>query len=124
FMLGAAGGLSAVFGVPIDIRHIAFGSSHAAVAVFSAPELATFRTILLLSMSVAAIGLINFLVSFAITLAVAINARRLEGVNWRAQVRALAVLAARQPFSFFYLRPEKAPQSTDVASASSSDQRP
>jgi site-specific recombinase len=101
FMLGSAGSVGLIFGVPFDIRHIAFASSHSTLALMYAPELLTLTDIALVVAAVSLIGLINFLVSFSLTLSVAINARRLEGVDWRAQLRAVWQLAKSHPIAFF-----------------------
>jgi site-specific recombinase len=100
FMLGSAGAFGAILGIPFDIRHIAFGSSHTALALWQVPSSFSLWDVALLFVSVAGIGFINFLVSFSITLAVAINARRLEGVDWRAQMASLWRLMRAEPLSF------------------------
>jgi len=104
FMLGSAGAFGAILGIPFDIRHIAFGSSHAALSVWQVPSAFGYVDVALLLLSVSCIGLINFLVSFSITLAVAINARRLEGVDWRAQLAHLWRLMRAEPLSFLLPR--------------------
>ena len=101
FMLGSAGAFGEIMGIPFDIRHIAFASSHSSLALWHASELLSWRSAALLFASVSLIGLVNFVVSFALTLSVAINARRLEGVDWRAQLRALWALVKARPASFF-----------------------
>ena len=90
-----------MFGLPFDIRHIDFASSHRATAVWCAPELATLAGVLSVLGSVAVIGLVNFVVSFGLTLSVAIDARRLDGVDWRAGIRGVAGLALARPLAFF-----------------------
>lgn len=101
FMLGSAGTFGFILGIPLDIRHIAFASSHATVALMHAPELVTAQGVAIAFVSVSLIGFVNFIVSFLLTLNVALNARRLEGVDWRASFRAAFRLARREPLSFF-----------------------
>ena len=95
-----------ILGIPLDIRHVAFASSHAAVALMHAPELLTAQGVAVALLSVSLIGLVNFIVSFWLTLSVALSARRLEGVDWRASFRAAFRLARKEPLSFF-LPPRK-----------------
>ena len=104
FMLGSAGAFGKIMGIPFDIRHIAFGSSHAALALWHSSALVTWQSALILMVAVSIIGLVNFLVSFSLTLGVAVNARRLEGVNWQRQLGSLWQLAKTQPLSFFLPR--------------------
>ncbi|MFT5433887.1 MAG: site-specific recombinase [Myxococcota bacterium] len=101
FMLGSAGAIGAMLGLPIDIRHIAFSSSHTTLAVIHADGLQTAGHIATLLAAVLLIGIINFLVSFGMTLWVAIAARDIEGIDWRAQLRSLGRLIRSHPAQFF-----------------------
>lgn len=101
FLLGSAGAVGVMLGLPFDIRHIAFASSHGALALLYAPELVTPADVAVVLASISVIGFVNFVVSFTLTLAVAINARRLDGVDWRSGLRSVVRLALRSPFSFF-----------------------
>lgn len=101
FLLGSAGTIGLMLGLPFDIRHIAFASAHSALAVWFAPELQTPAVIGQLLVAVLVIGLVNFLVSFALTLQVAITSRRVEGIDWRRQLRQLWRLLRKEPVSFF-----------------------
>lgn len=112
FMLGSAGTFGFILGIPLDIRHVAFASSHAAVALMHAPELVTAQGVLVAFLSVSLIGFVNFIVSFSLTLSVALSARRLEGVDWRASFRAAFRLARKQPLSFFLPPREEAKDPT------------
>lgn len=106
FMLGSAGTIGVITGLPFDIRHIAFASSHAALGIWHLPAQQTAGCIATLLVATLLIGLVNFLVSFGLTLGVAVESRKVVGVNWRHQVRTLAQLALRRPFHFFFPFPE------------------
>lgn len=108
FLLGSAGTIGVLVGLPFDIRHIAFASAHAALAVWFDPALQTLSTVALLLASVVTIGLVNFLVSFGLTLTVAITARRVEGIRWRQQLRQVWALLRSDPWAFFVPRAEPA----------------
>ena len=77
FMLGTAGMVGVIFGVPFDIRHIAFSSAHFGVAAFAAPDLITFDVALFSTLGVMGIGFVNFLVSFGLTMLTALRSRRM-----------------------------------------------
>jgi site-specific recombinase len=49
----------------------------------------------------------NFLVSFGLTLAVAIESRKVKGVHWRSQLRALRKLIFSDPLYFFLPLPPR-----------------
>ena len=100
FLLGSAGTVGLMLGLPFDIRHIAFASAHSALALWFAPELITFTMVAKLLVAVLVIGMVNFLVSFALTLSVAVTARRVEGVEWRRQLRQLWRLLREDPRAF------------------------
>ncbi len=101
FLLGSAGSFGYALGLPIDIRHIAFSSSHSALAFVFSDEGRTFATLGTLAVAVAAIGFVNFIVSFSLTLGVAISARRVQGSTWRNKVVEVWELLRAQPAAFF-----------------------
>lgn len=101
FLLGSAGTLGFIFGIPFDIRHVAFASTHGALAVLYDPSLWTFTGVLTMVVGVSLIGFVNFLVSFALTLSVAIRARHLEGTGLGNNLWAALRLAMKSPRSFF-----------------------
>lgn len=78
FMLGTAGLLGMLFGLPFDIRHIAFASAHFGVAVQSAPALISFDTAVWSAVGVAGIGFVNFVVSFGLTLMTTLRSRQVS----------------------------------------------
>ena len=71
---------------------------------------ATLATLATLALSVAVIGLVNFLVSFSITLGVAIAARRVQGHAWRDRLSSVWRLARARPLAFFLPLDEKQTQ--------------
>lgn len=78
FMLGTAGMVGVIFGLPFDIRHIAFSSAHFGVAAFAAPNLITFDVAFFSTLGVMGIGFVNFLVSFGLTMLTALRSRRMN----------------------------------------------
>ncbi|MEO0321788.1 MAG: hypothetical protein AAF447_02445 [Myxococcota bacterium] len=94
FLLGSAGVVGKIFGLPIDIRHIAFSSAHVGVAALDAPHLLDLRESFVVLIGVLGIGFVNFLVSFGLTLAVTLKSRRVTAV----QFGRLFVLLVRRFF--------------------------
>ena len=85
FLLGGAGALGMLFGLPIDIRHIAFSSAYWAYALVGLDLSADLALVALAGVGVLLIGLVNLAVSFYLALSVGLKAR---GVGF-AQRRAL-----------------------------------
>lgn len=112
FMLGIAGTVGVVTGLPVDIRHVAFASSQATLGIFAVPEMHVSVHIATMLVAVVLVGLVNFLVSFGLTLFVAIESRKVEGVDWRRALRSVLGLILRQPFRFFFPLPDKAPRAS------------
>jgi site-specific recombinase len=107
-MLGTAGTVGIILGLPIDIRHIAFSSANLGYALVAFDFELPWRTILWAALGVALIGLTNLAVSFALALWVALKAR---GVVFRQRRELLRRLWARfrsAPLSFFLAPAEAA----------------
>jgi site-specific recombinase len=111
-MLGSMGTLGLLFGLPLDIRHIAFASANLAYALVALDFALPWQEYAWGILGVALIGLTNLAVSFALALWVALRARdtafgrtrELMGLLWRRFVSA--------PGRFFVppARPAAAPE--------------
>jgi site-specific recombinase len=85
-MLGSAGFIGFIFGLPLDIRHVAFASAnlgYAAAAFDFQPEWTAFAWA---ALGVLLIALTNLAVSFLLALAVALRAR---GLGLRQMLKAI-----------------------------------
>ena len=102
FLLGGATALGVLFGLPIDIRHIAFSSAYlgyaAAALDFSIPA----TTVAIAFAGVLLIGITNLLVSFMLTLSVAMRARRISFEQGRSLGGLLAKRLLRAPGAFLF----------------------
>ncbi|GHT85556.1 recombinase [Betaproteobacteria bacterium] len=127
FLLGGATAIGVLFGLPLDIRHIAFSSAYIGFAFtahgFSLPA----STIILALSGVLLIGAINLLVSYTLALYVAMRSRSISF----SQGGSLALLVLRhllkRPQDFFFPPPAPAPEQTATepgASARQSDDNP
>ena len=72
-LLGMTGYFGHLFGLPLDIRHVAFSSANLGYAAISGH--ADIFTFMLGLASVLAIGMVNLVVSFSLALAVALRSR-------------------------------------------------
>jgi len=108
-MLGSMGTIGLLFGLPLDIRHIAFASANFAYALVALDFALPWQEYAWGILGVALIGLTNLAVSFALALWVALRARdtafgrnrELMGVLWRRFLSA--------PGRFFLPPPARAP---------------
>lgn len=108
-MLGSTGAIAGLFGLPIDIRHIAFASANLGYALVALDFAVAWSTVAWCAVGVALIGLTNLAVSFALALWVALRAR---GVEFRRTGELLRVLGrefAARPGRFFLPPRESGP---------------
>ncbi|MFK8002001.1 MAG: hypothetical protein AB8H86_20565 [Polyangiales bacterium] len=114
FLLGSAGVVGVFFGLPIDIRHIAFSSAHVGVAVLDAPHLIDAREVGILCLGVLGIGFVNFIVSFGLTLGVTLKSRQVTLTQGGALIAILLRHFIRSPLSWILPVPVKINPKTDV----------
>ncbi len=100
-MLGTAGIVGIILGLPIDIRHIAFASANLGYALVAFDFELPWQTILWAALGVALIGLTNLAVSFALALWVALKARGVVFTQKRELLRRLWARLRVAPLSFF-----------------------
>lgn len=101
-MLGSTGTLGYILGLPIDIRHIAFASANLAQGLFCLgvpfnPSIAAISFL-----GVVMIGMTNLMVSFGLTLFVALRARRVRYTQWLPLIRTLVAHFFTHPLDFFW----------------------
>jgi site-specific recombinase len=100
-MLGTAGIVGIIVGLPIDIRHIAFSSANLGYALVAFDFELPWQTILWAGLGVALIGLTNLAVSFVLALWVALKARGVVFTQKRELLRRLWARFRVAPLSFF-----------------------
>lgn len=99
FFLGSIFLWSHILPFPIDIRHIAFSSAYVGYAIVNYDF--TLNIILFALLGAILIGFINFIVSFSITLYLALKSR---GANFRLMPKLLTSIAKdflRHPLHYF-----------------------
>lgn len=101
FMLGSAGAIGAILGLPIDIRHVTFASANLGLVLGG--DLTLAWPVLLVSMAgILLIGLVNLAVSFALALVVARKSRGLRFLPTRLLLGRLWAYARRHPLALFF----------------------
>jgi site-specific recombinase len=114
FLLGGTTALGVLFGLPLDIRHIAFSSAYVGYAITGTDFTLPLGAIALALAGVLLIGLVNLAVSFSLTLTVAMRARRISFAQGRTLGRLLLQRFLKRPQEFFLppLHGVKAPPDT------------
>jgi site-specific recombinase len=114
-MLGSAGTLGVILGLPIDIRHIAFAAANLGYALVAFDFALPWMTVAWAAFGVGLIGAINLTVSFSLALWMALRARGVVFTQTRALLAALWQRVRREPTSLFVVG--RAPEA-DSTSAS------
>ena len=105
--LGSTATLGYLFGLPIDIRHIAFASANLAHGLFNLPADEISISLILISfLGVALIGAVNLMVSFSLALFVALRSKEVRFFEWGRLTRLIIGHLMSQPSDFFWPRPK------------------
>ena len=108
-MLGTAGIVGIIVGLPIDIRHIAFSSANLGYAVVAFDFALPWQALAWAALGVALVGLTNLAVSFVLALWVALKARGVVFTQKRELLRRLWTRFRGAPMSFF-VAPGRTPE--------------
>ena len=103
--LGSTATIGYLFGLPIDIRHIAFASANLAHGLFnmSADDI-SWNVILLSILGVALIGIVNLMVSFSLALFVALRSKEVRFFEWGRLTKLVFGHIISHPSDFFWPR--------------------
>jgi site-specific recombinase len=111
FMLGLVPVVFAFFGLFVEVRHVTLSSGQLAAAVVALGwDVVLGAPFWLAVAGIAAIGMLNVGVSFALALNVAIGARASPGLGRGAVYRAIVGRMASDPKSFLFPARETAPR--------------
>jgi site-specific recombinase len=106
-MLGSAGTIGFILGLPLDIRHITFSTAYLGYGMAALDWQLAGSTAALVAVGVLGIGLINLLVSFSLALFVALRAQRVPIGDRRELMREVLRRAARRPQDLLWPPREK-----------------
>ncbi|PNK61674.1 site-specific recombinase [Psychrobacter sp. FDAARGOS_221] len=105
--LGSTATVGFLFGMPLDIRHIAFASANFAHGVFNIPgDDLTLGVIMISLLGVALIGIINLMVSFFLAMTVALRSKGVQIPEWKTISKLMTTHLVTQPRDFILPRPE------------------
>jgi site-specific recombinase len=99
-LLGGMTAIGVLFGLPFDIRHIAFSSAFVGFSAVSLDFMLSWQTIVFVALGLTLIGVVNLAVSFSLALYVAMKSRKVRFKQWRLLLRNLATRLAQHPAEF------------------------
>ena len=102
FCLGSTASVGEILGLPIDIRHIAFSSAEYGVSLEVLGSTVPSGLVVNAAYGVILIGLINFLVSFGLSLVMALESRQVQFNETRRLIGRLIKRLFRRPFDWFF----------------------
>lgn len=100
-LLGGMSAVGVLFGLPVDIRHIAFSSSYVGFSSVALDFNMTTEMLWLAGSGILLIGIVNLLVSFGLATYVAMKSRKLSFAQWRAFLKTLLIRLNQHPAEFF-----------------------
>ncbi|WP_018152323.1 site-specific recombinase [Leeia oryzae] len=115
-MLGTIGTLGYMFGLPLDIRHIAFSSANWAFSMVASGFDVPLQVALLTLAGFLMVGMVNLLVSFSLALTVAIRSRGGSFGQGRALLARLGRRFLETPLAFFVPPKAEVPPETEPKS--------
>jgi site-specific recombinase len=99
-LLGGAWALGMLFGLPLDIRHVAFSSAYLGYALIAWDYTPPLGAFLWAALGVAGIGLVNLAVSFSLALYVALRARNVSFAQGRQLLTSILHRLRTRPGEF------------------------
>lgn len=103
--LGSTATIGYMLGLPIDIRHIAFASANFVHGLFFlSPHDLSWSVISISFLGVLLIGLVNLMVSFSLSLIVALRSKEVHFSQWQELNALLFKHLATHPLNFFIPR--------------------
>lgn len=109
FGLGSLGTVGQILGLPLDIRHIAFASAELGMSLEVLRLDAAPLFIAQVALGVALIGLVNFVVSFGLSLGLALESRSVGFADTRTLAGHLLMRLRRRPLDWFVPPPDVEP---------------
>lgn len=101
-MLGSTGIVGYFIGLPIDIRHIAFAAGNFALALIGLDFKISLSNILISILSIGLIGFMNFIVSFMLSLILAMKSGKIPLNNLKFMLAAILEGFLNDPKGFLF----------------------
>lgn len=102
FCLGSTATVGEILGLPIDIRHIAFSSAEYGISLEVLGNTLPQDVLINATLGVALIGLVNFLVSFGLSLTMALESRRVRFRETRSLIGLLIRRLIYRPLEWLF----------------------
>jgi len=100
--MGSVGSVGAFIGLDLDIRHITFASGNLALGLYGADFKVATDMIVWGCIGIVVIGLVNFLVSFTLSLILAFRSRDVPIIELRLVAISIWKHFKKHPFHFFF----------------------
>lgn len=100
--MGSVGSIGAFIGLDLDIRHITFASGNLALGLYGADFRVATDMIVWGIIGIVVIGLVNFLVSFTLSLILAFRSRDVPIIELRLVAISIWKYFKKHPFHFFF----------------------
>ncbi|ADY53317.1 site-specific recombinase Gcr [Pseudopedobacter saltans DSM 12145] len=107
FLLGSAGPIGKITGLPFDIRHITISAGNYGLGSYTLLEKPIVDLMVYSAIGVLLVGVINITVSFALTMIVAVKSLRVDYSRWGELVQAVFAHFIFSTRDFFYPPKEK-----------------
>ena len=101
-LLGGMSAIGVLFGLPFDIRHIAFSSAFVGFAAVGLNFALSWQMIAYSAFCLALIGFVNLTLSFGLALYVAMKSRKVRFQQWRLLLSNLVFRLHQQPGEFIW----------------------
>ncbi len=100
--MGSTASVGVFLGLNLDIRHITFASGDMALGLYGEGFEVGFWVIFWAILGIGLIGMMNFLVSFSLSLALAFRSKRLPGKELKPVIASIWKHAKDRPLEFFF----------------------
>ncbi|MDO4728735.1 MAG: recombinase [Bacteroidota bacterium] len=100
--MGSTASIGVFIGLDLDIRHITFASGNLALGVYGADFHVSLEMLLWGVFGVGIIGLVNFLVSFTLSLSLAFRSRNISLLELRGVASSIWSYFKEKPLHFFF----------------------
>lgn len=101
FFMGSTGIIGTFLGLPLDIRHITFASGNLAYGLFGGHFQIPIDIIVWCIMGIGIIGFGNFIVSFSLSLGIALRSREVPLYELKNLMKSVWIRFKKQPMTFF-----------------------
>ena len=100
--MGSTASIGVFLGMNLDIRHIAFSSGNFALGIFGSDFQVTTSMVLWSILGIVVIGLMNFSVSFGLSMLVAFRSRRIPISEFKSVFSSVISYFIQRPIVFFW----------------------